>query len=319
MGRGINIFTRVFTFAVAVCWMAGSASAIVISTGSQSDYLSPFNAMVGNGVTANGVVLVSIGNAGCSGSLISPDQVLTAGHCIVGSGGSVSFLGASGTVTVPIASAVVDPQYTSSGGDSTKGNDLAVVTLSSNAPSFATVYSIYTGSYTFGTTVELVGYGETGTGITGAQGGTFGTRYQGSNDYVETGAVLGYSSNILVGRFLNPATGLAVANEVDIAPGDSGGPSFFDGQIIGVHDFLICSAAPCDSKYGELFGDTSVGAAANFSFIEGQIAPEPSTVATVGFVCLALAAFRTRKASRILRMMCSLFGHSHRDAKAIPL
>ncbi len=34
-----------------------------------------------------------------------------------------------------------------------------------------------------------------------------------------------------------------IPNEVDIAHGDSGGPSFYDGEIMGVHDLIVCFSA----------------------------------------------------------------------------
>jgi len=84
-----------------------------------------------------------------------------------------------------------------------------------------------------------------------------------------------------------------IANEVDLSFGDSGGPSFYGGEIIGVHDLIGCfstsDSSPCfvppslstidDSYFGQIFGDTSVPADA--SWIESAEAPEPASCSLV--------------------------------------
>ena len=116
---------------------------------------------------------------------------------------------------------------------------------------------------------------------------------------------------MLIGQFYdvnNPSTnGLGLtspyssSDEVTAALGDSGGPTFYNGQIIGVHDVIICLTAkdsdPCsvppsvstynNSYYGELWGDVSV--AGNATFIEGV--PEPCS-AVLTMLGLSLAGWR---------------------------
>jgi hypothetical protein len=72
--------------------------------------------------------------------------------------------------------------------------------------------------------------------------------------------------------------------EVGVAPGDSGGPGFIDGQVAGVHSFgftYFCGGAESptngtdftcglDSSYGEMSGDTRVSTYA--SWIDGIVA-----------------------------------------------
>lgn len=307
-----------------------------------------------DGVNLSGVVEVSSVIGGitydCSGSLLDNGKsILTAGHCVLSPAGvratsvTVSFYGPGNVFTSDSVSTFeVDPGF--NGSNSTSGEDLAVLTLSKPAPSFAQEYGLYTGSITV-TPLVIAGYGIGGTGTTGGCGNTvdpstcsslynFGKLRVGTNEYEATGAILGYSSNLLIGQFYKPGTGIctynphdpndpytngttdalcvtdpySAADEVGITPGDSGGPSFYDDEIVGVHDLGIClsasSTSPCeeppsvgsadDAYFGEMFADTSV--AANIGFIdEASGLPEPGT-ATL-FICalIAAAGFRLRR------------------------
>jgi secreted trypsin-like serine protease len=247
---------------------------------------------------------------GCSGSLLSDGySILTAAHCIASSLTSVDvyFPGPSGSVEYTATPYAVDPLFT---GESTQGNDLAILRLNQAAPSSATRYSLYTGFFTT-SIILLAGYGETGNGTTGVTGG-FGTLRQGQNRYDALGAAVftGWSNNMLMGDFDNGtttnnalgSTDPDITNEVDISFGDSGGPSFYLGQIIGVHDLIACFSAtdsgPCtvppslstsDSSYfGQLFADTSVSA--NASWIASEETPEPASYSLV-LLGLAVAGF----------------------------
>lgn len=265
-----------------------------------ADYLAPYNSII-NGVNLNGVVLVNFSGVGCSGALISANQILTAAHCTNNLAGTVSFVNSGNTFdVVSVASFTVDPLYN---GDATAGGDLAILQLASNAPSYATIYSLYSGVYNFGSAVALTGFGTTGTGDTGAI--TYDQlRRRGQNVYDTTGVALGWSSSLWLGDFdtgyaannVIGGTDTAIANEVDIAHGDSGGPSFYKGQIIGVHDLIACSLDPnsgnCavppavnsanNSYYGQLFADANVSSGSNLLFVRSLTAPEPSTFLLFG-------------------------------------
>jgi hypothetical protein len=95
---------------------------------------------------------------------------------------------------------------------------------------------------------------------------------------------------------------------VDIAHGDSGGPSFYDGEIIGVHDLIICegNSSGCldppaegtanNSYFGQMFADTSV--ASNLTFIyDATGIPEPGSCSMV-LLGLAVAGIVRRRAGR---------------------
>jgi hypothetical protein len=178
-----------------------------------------------------------------------------------------------------------------------------------------------TSSPVLSTPLVIAGYGYGGTGDTGANSSAypFGTLRAGENEYEGNGQqYFDWSSSLLIGQFYEsgvPSTNaLSVTNpysstdEVDIAHGDSGGPTFSNGEIIGVHDLVICSTTKSDpndcavppsvnsannSYFGEMFADTSV--ADNLAFIEGAEAPEPGTGALL-FCAMASAAWlRLRK------------------------
>jgi hypothetical protein len=293
---------RSFLLLTLVSLFSGSLRAIVVASGDGSSAVVAFNQVV-DGVNLNGVVELG---TGCSGSLLSDGySILTAAHCIASSLTSVDvyFPGPSGSVEYTATPYAVDPLFT---GESTQGNDLAILRLNQAAPSSATRYSLYTGFFTT-SIILLAGYGETGNGTTGVTGG-FGTLRQGQNQYIGLGGDVftGWSNDLLVGQFVEDSD---IPNEVDIGPGDSGGPSFYDGQIIGVHDVVACisatSSGPCtdppsaspllNSSFGQFFGDTSVSSSA--SWIESEETPEPASCSMV-LLGLAVAEFLRRRTGR---------------------
>ena len=308
--------------------LSGPLRAIVVASGNPDSapiavaYSNRIVTGIGQTVDLSGVV--NIGN--CSGSLLSDGySILTAGHCVTPFFGgplpssiTVNFLGPDGIVEDTSNTYSIYPGWN---GTSEQGDDLAVIRLTQAAPSFAARYSLYTGAF-ITSPILLAGYGMTGVGATGCCG--FGTLRQGQNRYDTTGAApaLGWSANMLVGDFDNgTATNNAlgprdsdIPNEVDIAAGDSGGPSFYNGLLIGVHDLTACFEDPSNSDncavppdgpaastslnsaFGQLFADTSVSAHASWIQSQEEV-PEPASFSLV-LLGLSVAGFLGDRASR---------------------
>ena len=139
-----------------------------------------------------------------------------------------------------------------------------MITLNALAPASATAYQLDMEPATLGFAEVLDGYGFSGTGVDGYSG-SLGSLQAGENEFLETGNQYqsGWSSNLLIGQFydstdtatnaLNCSTKnhsgckfspFSASDEVDISPGDSGGPAFEDVggtyEIVGVNDFDAC-------------------------------------------------------------------------------
>jgi len=283
----------------------GDLTAIAVPMYTTAD--SPVNHEVSSGGTLDGVGLIQLTRTDfpgfiiiCSGSLLTTGtHVLTAAHCITDNSGNfvlvsgtVTFEGDSGTetVTVDVANSAAHPNYN---GDFIRGNDVAVLKLDFAPSSDITRYDIDRNSRDdVGTTPDKTGYGRSGTGVTGDTI-VSGTKRTGQNLYDDVadtmykalglkpgkdfvkGGVLQYdfdngnSANDAFGFFFeNSDLGLS-NNEVNSAPGDSGGPSQNNLVITGVtsygltltfDDDTTSDVTPnvVDSSFGEFSGDSRV-------------------------------------------------------------
>lgn len=207
-----------------------------------------------------------------SGTLIDHQWVLTAAHVVEDITSSNI-----GTMTFTLGGETfyVEETFYHSGwtGSTNGGNDIGLVKLSTAvvgvAPSLLYEYTDENRQIT-----TVVGYGMTGTGISGAIDSA-GTKRAGTN-VVGLGSVLNtlYGSgsgndNMLVADFDQPGTtgdptvSLGVPTDLEYcgASGDSGGGWFLeaDGQyyLAGVTSFLISNNVT-DSMYGDIFGAVRV-------------------------------------------------------------
>ena len=257
-----------------------------------SPFLTP--AGVGFDGVAGLIVHRSDGTFICTGSLIAPDWILTAGHCLANNSGvnvtssvdATFFPSGGGQITLTASGAAnlqINPLYN---GATISDNDLAMIHLPS-APAGVEVYSLYMGPPT-NQPYTVVGYGQRGDGANGEilPGGS---RRRGFNtfDFFNSPGVLisdfdnGLAANdasCIVAGICNLGLG---ALESSTAHGDSGGPVFFGNQIVAITSFGATAGNPPDidsalnSSFGEFNGFVSVGF--NARFIEADVSPEPGT------------------------------------------
>jgi len=232
-----------------------------------------------------------------SGVLISPEWVLTAGHVTGGNnylGGGISNMTFSLTTGNSVLDYVASEWITHPGWAATSGNlfagyDLGLVRLSSSvtAVQAASLYLQESLQIQPGT---IVGYGATGTGLTGFQAGSAGTKRAGQNMIDGQGDGITISSGILFADFDRPGVSgesvlgstMPLALEYLSAPGDSGGGLFITQAnqtfLVGVTSFgWGYLDGISSSDYGDLAGFTSTTANAVWiSSVTGIAIPEPT-------------------------------------------
>ena len=166
-----------------------------------------------NGTQTSGYEAVGIVNGQCSGTLIAPNAVLTAAHCVEGMGDTEGTFTVGGK-TYSTTKMTIHPDYQSS-----KDVDLAVMILSENVTG-VTPMDINRVTPQVGEVLTLVGFGATGNGNSG-HNGDFGVKHEGKTPIDEVTAThvnWNFDNN----------------NESNTAPGDSGGPAFLNqnGKLV---------------------------------------------------------------------------------------
>ena len=264
-----------------------------------------------------GRFLYSVGGSGyiASGVLISPEWVLTAGHVVGGDnflGGGITnmsftlFSGASSFVYTAMEW-IPHPGWAATSGDVLAGYDIGLVRLDTSVTGFQPATIFPTNSFAV-QTGTIVGFGNTGTGLTGFQGGTAGTKRAGENSIDAQGDGITIASNIVFVDFDRPGVPAEsvigsvtpLALEYLSAPGDSGGGLFVtegsETYLLGITSFgWGYTDGTANSDYGDLSG--FIVAPSFQSWINATTAvPEPGTWAAAAL--LAAAALFARRRGR---------------------
>jgi len=264
-----------------------------------------------------------------SGTLISSEWVLTAGHVVggtnnYGAGVSGMFFGLGSVLSQTGTAATEWTPYagwSSSNGDVWAGVDLGLVRLSQPITTVTPALLDFS-TPLLGLLGTNVGDGRSGIG-SGGMSTPAGTKRAGQNMIDARGGMVttmgsgtlldldGISPTVLFQDFDNPANSVAslmgsvtpVAQEYLIASGDSGGGLFIDvggvTKLVGVSSFLASLPYPWDTTganadYGDLAGVVSVQSFENWIFTVTGV-PEPSVISLLFFGLGGLVLMRGRR------------------------
>ena len=281
--------------------LAGSGSAATIRDDQpDSAYLALANSLE---YSAVGSLVNDWGYTG-SGTLIAPDWVLTSAHMFSAAKSATFTIDGTAYATSQL---IANPGWHTGG--EFNGSDLGLAHLSRPVPGVIPA-NLYIGSDEIGQVATFVGFGLTGTGLTGY--GTLDNLKRAFQNVVDGN--FGNPAVLLASDFDNPhsaadnafGTPTPLPLEGCVAPGDSGGGVFVTlgdrTYLAGVVSFLAASDGRNNADYGDVSGFGRVSAFT--PWISGIVPePAPSAVLVTGLGLLTgwrcLGTHRTRAKRRL--------------------